>query len=418
MNDWKIVKLKTLLSISIKNGYSPVCPEHGNGKWVLGLGALTGQGLDLTQKKPAPEGDPQTENFLLKPGDFLVSRSNTLDKVGRAGLFQGEPATYVYPDLMMRFRVRETVVHPGFLEQWLRSKLAVRYFQRSACGTSGSMVKINKGILENLPVVLPPLETQRTLSTILSTWDSTIDMTERLIEAKRLLHQALSQKLLFGRLRLRRRKTNMVNRKHYFSVPTDWRIAKIDSIATEVTNRNQNGEVFPVLSCTKHQGLVDSLRFFDKQVFSNDTTAYKVVRYGQFAYATNHIEEGSIGYQNLHSNALVSPMYTVFEIDPKQVDGGFLYKLLKTEIFRHIFEVNTNASVDRRGSLRWKSFGKLPLPLPNVEEQEEISATLDLSLGELNLLGTKLELLKKQRAGLMQKLLTGKWRVMSAREVI
>ena len=102
---WNRVKLKTLLKGPIKNGYSPNCPDEQNGKWILGLGALTGGGLDMRQIKPAPFDDARVDNFLLKEGDFLVSRSNSIDKVGRSAMIKGEIKNCAYPDLMMKFRV-------------------------------------------------------------------------------------------------------------------------------------------------------------------------------------------------------------------------------------------------------------------------------------------------------------------------
>ena len=122
-------------------------------------------------------------------------------------------------------------------------------------------------------------------------------------------------------------------RTRWFAVPDHWKIVKIGSIAKEVKATNDSGENIPVLSCTKYDGLVNSLEYFGKQVFSLDTSTYKVVSRGQFAYATNHIEEGSIGYQNLHDKGLVSPMYTVFKTD-KNIDDGYLYKVLKTETYQ------------------------------------------------------------------------------------
>ncbi|WP_305801590.1 hypothetical protein, partial [Thiolapillus sp.] len=130
---WHKVKLKTLLSQPVQNGYSPVCPEEPNGKWILGLGALSDFGLDTTQIKPAPVDDSKVDNFLLRPGDFLVSRSNTRDKVGRSALFKGEIKNCSYPDLMMRFRINETTIYPEFLEmvprrfKWNSSKNLCQY---------------------------------------------------------------------------------------------------------------------------------------------------------------------------------------------------------------------------------------------------------------------------------------------------
>jgi type I restriction enzyme S subunit len=67
--------------------------------------------------------------------------------------------------------------------------------------------------------------------------------------------------------------------------------------------------------------------------------------------------------------------------------------------------------VDRRGSLRWKEFARIHIPLPPLDEQREISAVLDEAKREIALLQAKVEALKTQKRGLMQKLLTGQWRI-------
>jgi type I restriction enzyme S subunit len=155
---------------------------------------------------------------------------------------------------------------------------------------------------------------------------------------------------------------------------------------------------------------VNSLEYFGKRVFSADTSNYKVVRRGDFAYATNHIEEGSIGYQDLHDAALISPMYTVFRTRAG-VDHSFFFKLVKTELYRHIFEVNTSGSIARPGGLRWDEFAIIKVFLPSVPEQRRIAAVLSACDREIELLQKQLEALKEQKRGLMQKLLTGEVRV-------
>lgn len=267
---------------------------------------------------------------------------------------------------------------------------------------------INKTEFENQLFYNPVhYDVQEKIAFLLSTWDQAIEKTERLIAVKEKRFLWLSGGYLFG--------GNTPNAKaskktKWFSVPDHWKIVKIGSIAKEVTETNDAGENIPVLSCTKYDGLVDSLTYFDKQVFSMDTSNYKVVSRGQFAYATNHIEEGSIGYQNLYSKGLVSPMYTAFKTDAI-IDDSYLYKVLKTETYKHIFRVSTSASVDRRGSLRWNEFAKLPIPLPPVAEQQKISRDLNTVRQKIDLLKKQAKAYRQQKRGLMQKLLTGKWHV-------
>lgn len=285
------------------------------------------------------------------------------------------------------------------------------YLDFTQHNTGGAQPSLNRNFIYPIPVNLPPKEEQAEIALILAVWAAAIENTERLIAAKGQRNDALANQLLFGKRRLGQHHPHTTKALHWFSMPSDWHIVEIGQIAREVSETNGGGDGLPVLSCTKYDGLVDSLKYFDKQVFSHDTSKYKVVRRGQFAYATNHIEEGSIGYQDLMPAGLVSPIYTVFQADPAQIDDGYLYKLLKTEKLRQLFAANTNASVDRRGSLRWKEFARIHIPLPPLDEQRQISAVLDEAKREITLLHAKAEALKTQKRGLMQKLLTGQWRV-------
>jgi type I restriction enzyme S subunit len=91
--------------------------------------------------------------------------------------------------------------------------------------------------------------------------------------------------------------------------------------------------------------------------------------------------------------------------------SAYLYKLLKSDLYIHIYQVNTSASVDRRGSLRWGVFSHIRIPLPSLDEQRAIAAVLDRQQEELRVLERKRETLQQQKKGLMQQHLTGKVRV-------
>ncbi|MFP4042516.1 MAG: restriction endonuclease subunit S [Bacteroidales bacterium] len=259
---------------------------------------------------------------------------------------------------------------------------------------------------------LPPLPEQQKIAQILSTWDQAIEKTEQLIEKKQLLKKGLMQQLLSGKVRFPEFiKTNDTFKTKFYNYPADWNYPKIKEIANQINEKNGTSENPPVLSCTKYEGLVDSLKYFGKQVFSKDLSTYKKVKYGQFAYATNHIEEGSIGYQNMYDNALISPMYTVFETDKSKVNDTYLYKLLKTDLYIHIYQTRTKGTVSRRGSLRWNDFSNIRIPLPSKPEQDKIAEFFTKVEDDINKHMSFLGKLKQQKKGLMQQLLTSRIRV-------
>lgn len=269
--------------------------------------------------------------------------------------------------------------------------------------------KLNKDTLEKLPILLPPIPEQKAIADLLSTWDEAIDKTERMIQVKEKKFRQMSKWLLFGHKRVNSKKVKLVD-GHFFRYPSDWSLIKIGKVADEITLRNGDPEK-TVLSCTKYNGFVNSLDYFGKKVFSSDTSNYKVIKKGQFGYPSNHVEEGSIGLLEHCEKGIVSPIYVVFKVDEERIHPRYLFKLLKTDIFQHIFQVSTSSSVDRRGSLRWGDFSKIKVALPSLEEQKQIIEVINTAEKEIELLKKIAKKYKIQKRGLMQKLLTGQWRI-------
>ncbi len=348
--------------------------------------------------------------FSLRKGDVIITKDSEdrMDIAVPAHVTENMDGVLCGYHLAI-LRPKEELLEGLYLSKILQLNEINHHFVRRANGVTRFGLTVST--IENSRIYLPPLREQKHISKILTTWDDAIAKTQKLISAKRKFKKALMQQLLTGKHRFNEFiKSKDVVETHFGPVPKDWPYVKIGEIANQISERNDNEDKMTVLSCTKYDGLVDSLKYFGKKVFSDDTSNYKVVKYHQFAYATNHIEEGSIGLLTHRKTGLVSPMYTVFETTDK-VYSPFLYSLFKTELYRHIFQVNTSASINRRGSLRWNQFSIIRVALPDIDEQKKISAVLAHCDKEIEQLNQQHELLKQQKRGLMQKLLTGKIRV-------
>lgn len=404
--------------VILSSQYGLSIPAHSEGHIpIVGMKGIQGGRVHIDDTICVSLSDEELDTYRIRKGDILLNRTNSPDLVGKTGLAL-EDMDAVFASYLVRIMIDKSKADPEFINYCMNSEAGQR--QMKTLSTRAiSQANINPTTFkQHFRIPLPPIAVQHGIASFIRSWDTAIEKMERLIAAKTNYNIDLKYKLLFGKVRLGRRITKGFLAKPWFFVPNDWQIVAIGSTAKEVSTKNKDSDDIPVLSCTKYQGLVDSLKYFDKQIFSKDTSTYKIVEHGHFAYATNHIEEGSIGYQNLYPKGLVSPMYTVFEANQQRINDGYLYKLLKTETYRHIFQVNTSASVDRRGSLRWNGFAKLPIPLPSLDEQKEINEAIETAQKEIDLLTRKIDLLKKQKNGLMRKLLTGEWRVKTAGEVL
>jgi type I restriction enzyme, S subunit len=371
-----------------------------------GLPIIRIQNLNGSQNFNYFDGEPKPK-WIVEPGDLLFAWA------GVKGVSFG-PTIWPGPRGVLNQHIFRIVPKKGVDKYWLylAMQIATRRIESNAHGFKSSLVHVQKDDITNQVVDLPPLPEQRKIAEILRTWDEAIEKLEALRAAKLRRHRALTHSLVFGTRQLDRfRTSDEVAAHRWFTLPATWGIKPIGKLAREISERNGDAEQHEVLSCSKYDGFVRSLEYFKKQVFSTDLSGYKKIWRGDFGFPSNHVEEGSIGLQNLTDVGVVSPIYTVFRFASEEMDADYAFAVLKTGLYRHIFEVSTSASVDRRGSLRWSEFSKLPFPVPSLAEQKAIAEVLRTAKVDLDALSTEIEALTRQKRGLMQKLLTGEWRV-------
>lgn len=403
---FKEVKLKDIVTDNCLGG-NYQCVEDITSLPVIKMGNLGRGTITLGKIEYVSDGKIISDRDVLKKGNILFNTRNTLDLVGKVAMWRGELEPSVFNSNIMRITFTENVLNE-YMNYYFNSYSALKQLRARATGTT-SVAAIYWKDCQNIKVPLPSLTEQKAIADLLSTWDEAIEKKERLIRAKEKQLRQMSRWLLFGYKRLGNQKNELAD-GHFFKYPSDWALVKIGKVAKEVSARNGESEE-TVLSCSKYDGFVNSLDYFGKQVFSSDTSNYKVVKKGQFGYPSNHVEEGSIGLLEHCEKGIVSPIYVVFEVSKEKVHSPYLYKLLKTDIYRHIFQVSTSSSVDRRGSLHWGDFSKIKVPVPSFEEQQQISETLSSAQHEIDLLKQLADKYKTQKRGLMHKMLTGTWRV-------
>jgi len=347
------------------------------------------------------------KSCAVKSGDILMTMMGT---IGRVFLVPDSAPVGIINPRLVRISFDRTRIDPEFAEIALEQNWLQRLLERRSHG--GTMPGLNLEAIASIKLRVPPLPEQRKIAQILCSWDNAIKKAARLIEVRQRQHLALTHQLVFGQRRLGNFAASGDRTEHrWFDLPSDWQAEPIGKLSKEISKKNGGGTAAEVLSCTKYVGFVRSLEYFKKQVFSGDLSGYKKIWHGDFGFPSNHVEEGSIGLQELVDIGLVSPIYTIFRFDPEKIDNAYAFAVLKTSLYRHIFEVSTSSSVDRRGSLRWKEFSKIPFPVPSLAEQRAISGVLAENRGLIERLKAERDALQRQKRGLMQKLLTGEWRV-------
>ncbi|WP_253658708.1 MULTISPECIES: restriction endonuclease subunit S [unclassified Vibrio] len=146
--------LKELLSFGPRNGLSPKEAPSRTELKVLKLGATSYGSLDLEQSKYIDVDIKDKPYLCLTRGDILIQRGNSANFVGSNVLIQEDYHNYIYPDLMMKLRVNQ-LISPEFLSLVLSANASREHMWKQMTGTSGTMPKISKKVVEGLPVTFP-----------------------------------------------------------------------------------------------------------------------------------------------------------------------------------------------------------------------------------------------------------------------
>ena len=102
-------------------------------------------------------------------------------------------------------------------------------------------------------------------------------------------------------------------------------------------------------------------------------------------------------------------MYVVFELNEKKVNSDFFLHWLESHEAKAHIRNSAQGSV--RETVSFTDLGAISFPLPSLNKQNTIAAILKTARQEIDLLKRQLEAYRQQKRGLMQKLLTGQWRV-------
>ena len=385
---WKVVRLGDICDFYKGKGISKDDISE-NGIFCIRYGELYTTYSEKIDKIYSKTNLNPSELFLSKCNDIIIPCSGeTAQDIAKASCVLLDNIA-LGGDLNV-LRTRQNGI---FLSYYL-NVIAKKDIAKIAQGVS--IVHLYASELKNLKIKIPPLDEQEKIAEILSTWDEAINLTINLIENKKQFKKALMQNLLTAKIR-------------FPEFKDEWKKMKMNDIFTEIDERSTASNQYEILSVTLN-GIVPQNTHFKKRIASQDDTGYKILRYGNLVIGMN-LWMGGLDVLTNKDIGIVSPAYRIFKIDDK-CNIYFLKNFIKTKkmLKLYILHSEQGASIVRR-NLNLSELLEEKIKLPNLKEQQKIAEVLTACDDEINLLNLKLENLKKQKQGLMQKLLSGKVRV-------
>lgn len=149
------------LATDVRYGTSK--PSVDGGKYpYLRMNNLTNNGeLDLTDLKYIDVSDDEKEKCVVRKGDILFNRTNSIDLVGKTTLFNLDEEMII-AGYIIRVRLNSQIL-PEILAQYMNSSALKKLLRKMAKGAV-NQANINAQELQSIKVYVPDLELQNRFS--------------------------------------------------------------------------------------------------------------------------------------------------------------------------------------------------------------------------------------------------------------
>jgi len=396
-HNWKLVKLNDICDVRDGTHDSPKYQQ--NGYPLVTSKNIKGNSIDFSDVNLISKEDLEQINkrSLVENGDILMPMIGT---IGNPIIVKKDREFGIKNVALIKFK-EDSQINKIFLRLILSSDEINSQFTNQSNGSSQKFISL--GFIRNIRIPLPPFAEQKKIAEILSTWDKSIETTEKLIAAKQKLKKSLMQRLLTGSQRF----------PEFHG--QEWKEVRLKDVFSEIRNINDGGDSHSVMTISARRGLISQQDKFNRVIAGDSLKKYTQLKRGDFAYNKGNsktYEMGCIYQLESKESALVPFVYICFSPSEKVFSGFYKHWFLAHHLDRQLKKIITSgARGDGLLNVNSEDFFKLKITLPPLEEQKKIAAVLNSCDAEINVLQTKLAALRQQKRGLMQKLLTGRVRV-------
>lgn len=390
-NEWEKTTLGELMTF--KNGLNFSQDLNGMEYNFLGVGSFKSKNAirDVSELEKIYLSNSFDTEYLLKKNDLVFVRSNgSKELVGRCVLIENEIKNTTYSGFCIKGSLKSEKTTSKYILKIIEAGFLKERLKHENRGTNIS--NLNQEILNSLEIKLPSIEEQNKIIEILSTWDSAIEKTEKLISEKEKMFNGISQKIF--------RKAGI---KH-----------KISEFLTIRNEKCIPDDSTPLYSLTIEDGVTPKSDRYDREALVKDSEEkeYKVVYPGDIVFNPANLRWGAIARSNETKKVAVSPIYEVLSLDTSKIDSDYLTFLLTAKDKIRYYATKTEGTLVERMAVKVDVFLNFEIEIEEKYEKQKASAeVLTVLKKEISLLRKQLEQHKLQKQGLMQKLLTGEWRV-------
>ena len=217
--EWELKKFETIIE-KMQLGVNLKASTQNNGIILIKMGNLDIGGFKFDKIEKIDEIDIEKyKDYKLNFGDFLFNTRNTPQLVGKSAAWKFDEVIAIFNSNIMRIFFKPTY-DSFWANYYFSSSKGWKSLKNISKGTT-SVGAIYTKDLTRIKVLVPPINEQQKIASILSKVDEQIEQTEQIIEKTEILKKGLMQKLLTkGIGHTKFKKTELGE------IPEEWEVCK------------------------------------------------------------------------------------------------------------------------------------------------------------------------------------------------
>ena len=385
---WREIQLGEFMEF--KNGLNTKKENYGSGvKFVNVMDVFSHNHLYANDVIGSVQvNEKQRVGYSVKYGDVLFNRtSETFEEIAMSSVYL-DKKEIIFGGFVIRGRQESNILIPDYSAYCFQAHTVRRELIRR--GQGAVRANIGQKDLSKIPVIIPPVNEQKAIASLLKKWDTVIEKTEAMIDAKEKRFKWLMKVLISDQ-----------------QDNPEWRKVKLGEILEESQEVDTTSDPTKRLTVRLHLKGVDVREHRGTE--SENATYYFKRKAGQLIYGKQNIFRGAIGIIPTHLDGYSSSRdIPAFDVS-SSVSVDWLYLFLSRSSFYKSLERLSSGSGSKR--LHPMELYKIVIRLPPTLHQKQVVRIFDIAQQEIDSLKQLAEQYRTQKRGLMQKLLTGKWRV-------
>lgn len=395
--DWEVVALGRMIR-SVEYGSSSKSFTRGAIP-VIRMGNLQNGKIDWDDLVYT-DNEQEIKRYLLRQGDVLFNRTNTIDLVGKSAIYEGEQQA-IFAGYLIRINALPGELDTRYLNYILNTESS-RKHSAKVLSIAVGQANINGQKLKTYPIPLPPtLREQEAIAEALSDADAWIESLEQLIAKKRQIKQGAMQELLTGKRRLP-------------GFSGQWEIQTVRDLFSLVRNGVvYTPDPFGQSRITRIETISDGAIDFERTGTFNYNRRFADFRMIAGDMLFSHINSVEhIGKIAIYDGVreLFHGMNLLLLRVATSSNADFLYQLLNFATTRQRLRLLAKQAVSQ-ASINTTELKAFELAVPCSDEQAAIAGVLSDMDTEIKALESKLAKAREIKQGMMQELLTGRIRL-------